>query len=159
MSDTDDALQDVEGAVERVETAVERVEAAVARVEAAVKSKWSSAQWVLAVLIFSLLWSVPGDIWRSKWRYGLNYDLPSDQIIIDDHPHDCAFLAAPLGEKYCHYEREVETLRWATSTAGFPIASWDDGKTWSAFTPDAGVTIPKTSTVKQVHISWKKIED
>jgi hypothetical protein len=71
----------------------------------------------------------------------------------------CAFLSSPLGEKYCHNERQVSTRRWATSTTGNPIVSYDDGKTWSVFTPDATATVPKVPTVQEVHISWKKIDD
>jgi hypothetical protein len=154
-----DALQDVEQAVSRAEGAVNRTEGAVKRVEEAVKGKWSSVQLLGWVVIGVFLWSIPGDIWHSRWRYSLAYDLSSDQVVIDERPHDCAFLGAPLGEKYCHYDRDIWTLHWATSTAGAPIASYDDGKTWNVFTPDAGVSVPKADTIKQVHISWKKVDE
>jgi hypothetical protein len=68
-------------------------------------------------------------------------------------------LSSPLGAKYCHYDREVSTVRWATSTTGNPIVSWDEGKTWTVFTPDAGVTVPQTDTVQELLISWKKVEE
>jgi hypothetical protein len=80
-------------------------------------------------------------------------------VIVGKQPHDCAFLAAPVGTKYCDYEREVSTLRWATSAAENPIVSYDDGKTWTPFTPDSSVTVPKTDTVEKVFISWKKTEE
>ena len=69
-----------------------------------------------------------------------------------------AFLAAPLGEKYCHYERTVSITRWGTSQANTPIVSYDDGKTWSSFDP-AGEKVPQYSTVKAVYIGWEKKED
>jgi hypothetical protein len=49
--------------------------------------------------------------------------------------------------------------RWATSTTGNPIASYDDGKTWNIFDPPAGETVPKLSTVKEVIINWEKKDD
>jgi hypothetical protein len=139
--------------------AVERVESAVALVEQAIKDKWSSVTIIGWLLIGAFLWNVPGDIWHAKWRYAMSYGVDSGNVIVAAHPHDCAFLAAPLGEKYCHYERGISTLRWATSTTGNAIASWDEGKTWSVFTPDAGVSVPKYATVHQVYINWKKIEE
>ena len=148
----------VETAVEQVETAVERVETAVARVETAIKDKWSTAQWVVVMFIGVFLWSLPGTIWHSKWRYAAAYDIPSSAIYVQNKPHDCAFLAAPLGEKYCHYERTVSITRWATSQTGNPIVSYDDGKTWSSFDP-AGEKVPQYSTVKAVYIGWEKKED
>ena len=137
---------------------MERVETAVASVEAAVKGKWSTAQLVVAMFIGVFLWSLPGTIWHSKWRYAAFYDIPSSAIYVQNKPHDCTFFAAPMGEKYCHYERTVSITRWATSTDGYPIFSDDDGTTWSRFDP-AGATVPRTSTVKAVYVGWEKKED
>ncbi len=150
--DTEDTLQDTEQAIRDVEHAVQRV-------EQAVKDKWSTAQWIGVMIVGAFLLSLPRDIWHAKWRYAATNNVSSDKVLIDDHPHDCAFLAAPLGEKYCHYERVVSTLRWATSTSGNPIVSYDEGKTWSAFTPDAFAAVPKAPTVEEVHISWKKVDE
>jgi hypothetical protein len=152
------AIGGVETAVEQVESAVGRVEMAVARVEAAVKNKWSTAQLVIAMFIGVFLWSLPGTIWHAKWRYAATYNISSSEVYVQDKPHDCAFLAAPLGEKYCHYERTVSITRWATSQTGNPIVSNDDGKTWSSFDP-AGEKVPQYSTVKAVYIGWEKKED
>jgi hypothetical protein len=35
------------------------------------------------------------------------------------------------------------------STTEQPIVSYDEGKTWDRFTPDAGVTVPKYPTVEK----------
>jgi hypothetical protein len=152
-------LGDVEEAVERVETAVQE---AAQSIERAIKeNSWSSAfpvVWI-GLLVYLVCAYVPGEVWHSKWRYELQYDVESSKIQYDKEPHDCEFLTAPLGNKHCHYERSVATLRWATSTTGLPIASFDDGKTWSTFTPDAGVRIPNNSTVEQVYVSWAKQQD
>jgi hypothetical protein len=154
----DDSTDSLESAIDNVESAVERVETAVARVEAAVKDKWSTAHWVGVMLLGVALLDLAADIWHAKWRYAAANGVPSSQVYIQDKPHDCAFLAAPLGEKYCHYERTVSITRWASSLTGSPIVSYDDGKTWSTFDP-AGEKVPQYSTVKQVYIGWEKKED
>jgi len=138
--------------------AVYRIESAVQRVETAIKDKWSTFQWVGLMFIGMFLCSLPGAIWHAKWRYAAAYGIPSSQLYVQDKPHDCAFLAAPLGEKYCRYERTISTVRWAKSTEGNPIISYDEGKTWSNFDP-TGESVPQYSTVKAVYIGWEKKED
>jgi hypothetical protein len=133
---------------------------AIERVERAIKDKTSTAALIGYMCIGAFLWTVPGQIWHAKWRYALSYGVSGDKVIVDPHPHDCAFLAAPLGEKYCHYDRDVSSVHWATSQAGNPLASFDEGKTWTVVTnPDPSVTWPKYDTVTQVYISWKKVEE
>jgi hypothetical protein len=159
MFDDEEEAEDAEAALRDIEQAVQSVEQAVRRVEKAVNDKWSTVHWFGAMLIGAFLWSLPATIWHAKWRYALDSGVSSDKVLIDSFPHDCAFLAAPLGEKYCHYEREVSTIWWSTSARGNPIVSYDEGKTWSAFSPDATATVPKVATVEEVHISWKKIDE
>ena len=152
MDEVVDALQDVKGEVEGVKYAVQRV-------ETAINDKWSSVTVVAVVLIGAFLWSLPGKAWYSKWRIGLEYGVGSDKVYKQPQPHDYNFLASPLGEKYCHYERTVSTLRWARSTTGMPISSLDDGKTWTVFTPEANTVIPVSDTVQEVYVRWDKKDD
>jgi hypothetical protein len=84
-------------AADRIESAVESVERAVERVEKAVKDKWATPQWIAVILVGIGLWSLPGDIWHSKWRYAATYGINSSDVCVQDQPHDCAFFAAPLG--------------------------------------------------------------
>jgi len=150
MSDTGD----------RVDDAAERIEAGLERVEAAIKAKWSGMDsWLVPVVLVMLFWSLPGNIWHSRWRYAAAYGISSSDVHVQDKPHNCAFLAAPLGNKYCHYDPIVMITRWGTSQADAPIVSYDDGKTWSAYTPNAGENVPKFSTVKVIFIGWEKKED
>jgi hypothetical protein len=170
MDEVVDALQDVRGEVNDVKSALEEVEAAVnsnceelkhavESVEEAVKNKWSSVTVVWVIVIGTFLVSLPAKAWHSKWRYELEYSVDSDKVYKQPQPHDCNFLAAPMGEKYCHYDLKVSTLRWARSTAGMPISSMDDGKTWDVFTPEAGAVVPVSSTVQDVYVTWDKKED
>jgi len=142
-----------------LEDAIGRVEDAVIGVQRAINDKMTSATFVCYVLIGMFLFALPGKFWHSKWRYAWTYELSNDRILISDEPHDCAFLAAPLGDKYCHYERKVSTLRRATSTTGNPIQSSDDGKTWTAFEPEPNERVPKYSTVEYVFVIWEKKDD
>src|SRR5215475_1976123 len=137
----DDAMNDVEQAVRDVEQAVERV-------EKAVKDKQSTIGAIFIIAIAIALVSYVENTWHSKWRYALTYGIDSDKVVKDKEPHDCDFLAAPLGTKYCRYEVQVSTIRWATSTTGTPIESTDEGKTWTTFTPEANATVPRQSTVE-----------
>ncbi len=140
--------------------AVEQVESAVTRVEQAIKDKWSSALIIGWVFFAAFLWDLTGDIWHAKWRYAMTYGVNSDNVVLESHPHDCAFLAAPLGQKYCHFDREVSTLRRGTSTTGTRLVSYDEGKTWSVVESDPTVTNwPQYNTVVVVYINWKKIEE
>ncbi|HEY1800969.1 MAG TPA: hypothetical protein VGG46_08550 [Terriglobales bacterium] len=138
-------LQDVKYAIERVEHAIDR--------------RSTSAALIFYVLIGVFLFSLPGKAWHSKWRYMTTYGVGSENVQVDSEPHDCDFLAAPMGEKYCHYEQVVHTLRWATSTTGYPIESTDDGKTWSVFTPSPGAQVPKENTVEYLSATWEKKAD
>jgi hypothetical protein len=138
---------------------LERVEHAIGGVENAINEKWSSAKSLAWVVVLIALWDVPGNMWHSKFRYQLEYGVDSAKVVAERRPHDCNFFAAPLGEKYCHYDREVSTIYWSTSTTGNPIVSYDEGKTWSTFIPEASTKVPNADTVEQVYIGWKKAED
>jgi len=84
-----------------------------------------SMQFVGVLLVGILLWSLPGRIWYSKWRYAATNGLSADKVSTPPKPHDCAFLASPLGEKYCHYERRVETSTEKVCPAGYTLTSAD----------------------------------
>lgn len=140
--------------------ALNDVESAVGRVEEAIHGR--STFWSVLIFLAFAYWvpSLIDDAWHSKWRYALAYGVSSDKVQIYTHAHDCAFLAVPLGEKYCHYERVVSTTRWGRSVgSGHPIISTDDGKTWTEFTPDANVSVPQYSTVEEVYVGWEKKDD
>lgn len=84
-----------------------RSEQAVNRVEKAIEGPFRGIFWLIILLG---AWMTVKDIWYSKWRLGLAYNVSSGKVFVDKAPHDCDFLAAPLGAKYCHYERHMETI-------------------------------------------------
>jgi hypothetical protein len=109
--------------------------------------------------VLCLLFFVGYYAWYSKWGYALYYEVSPARVWIDDKPHDCDFLRAPMGEKECRYKRVVSTVEWAKSQADTPIASYDGGKSWSDFTADAGTSVPQFATVVSVNVSWQKVEE
>lgn len=151
------ATEDYSERNDRLEQAIRDVEAAVRQVKEVIDSKWS-LNWVGWLLIIYVILEVPGWVWHSKYRYALVYGVSPQTVTVQDKPHDCEFLAAPLGGKYCHYEPFVSTVRWATSTQGNAIVSYDDGKTWDTYTPAADEKVPQYSTIKEVLVSWEKKE-
>ena len=48
---------------------------------------------------------------QSPWAYAMQYNTDSENVLIDGKPHDCAFLKAPIGSKYCHFEKIVVTQK------------------------------------------------
>jgi hypothetical protein len=133
---------------------------AIRDVKHAVESKTTTAGAIAWVLIAMLVWSWLGSGWHSKFRYSIQYGVDVIKITVQDEPHDCNFLAAPLGAKYCRYERDVRVTRWAMGRqSNGPIISYDDGKSWQAFTPPENATVPEHSTAEEVYVGWEKKYD
>lgn len=82
--------------------------AAIKDVKRAVQEKTTTASALVWVLLAGLVFSWLDSAWHSKLRYAIEYDVSSSKVTIDEVPHDCAFLAAPVGEKYCHHERIIQ---------------------------------------------------
>lgn len=129
------------------------------RLEKAVESNTESRKWVLFWwLLFAFGWAIVSGIfsgvWHSKTRYVIQYGVSYDQVVEEDTTgkHDCRFITAPIGEKWCHYDIDVTTVRTNISAEGKPIVSYDEGKTW---------TLDSTTnpTRPSVRISWVRIEE
>ena len=43
--------------------------------------------------------------------YAAVYSTDADHVHVDAKPHDCDFSKAPLGDKECHFEKQVVTQR------------------------------------------------
>ncbi len=59
-------------------------------------------------------------VWQSY--YATRYDVPVERVSIQPKPHDCEWGKAPLGEKYCHFERIVNHLE--DKDGPYIIVSW-----------------------------------
>ena len=88
--------------------AVENVQRSVDSLERTVKSKWNTAQWIGAILLWYFLSNIAGAVWHSKIRYAIQYGVGTDRVVVAKIPSSdsCAFYAAPMGEKYCHHDWE-----------------------------------------------------
>jgi hypothetical protein len=94
-------MNDLAGAIYNVEQAVERV-------EEAVKNKLSfTISFFIGALLLPVVTNIGSDILHSKLRYSLQYNVPIHAVVFEHRPHDCDFLAAPLGNKYCDYDRTL----------------------------------------------------
>ena len=87
----------------------------------------------------------------SKLRYEIQYD--DAEVTVDDKPHDCEFLTAPMGRKNCSYRKEVSVALLSKNVAtGEPIISYDEGETWQW--NGSGLT-----SGRRVHLYWVRTED
>ena len=107
---------------------------------------------VLSIGWFALSYLLP-DEWRIK--YAMRYFTSYARVTVDARPTGCDFFRAPIGEKGCHYEKEVSTAEWSTSTTGHSIVSNDEGKTWREADAPLKTKLPTTF----VFVEWNKIED
>ena len=85
-------------------------------------------------------------------RYSLRYGAAFANVQVDKKPHDCDFFHAPIGDKDCHYDKDVSVTRYGHNAAGVAVVSYDNGKTWSA----ADFAIPEYSP--QVDVGWHKAD-
>ena len=93
------------------ESSLQDIESAVHRVEIAIKDRDSPLHWIWVLFLLYIVFGWVGNAWHSKWRYALQYSMDASQITVDDKPHVCNFFAAPIGEKYCHYDPIISTLK------------------------------------------------
>jgi hypothetical protein len=127
------------------------------KIEEAVKANRRELSWVGLVIFGWLVLAGFSDMWNSKARYSLWYSVGYDQVTVQKKPTDCNFFHAPIGDKDCHYDRQVSTIRVKTENsdpARFAInyVSYDDGNTW--IVDDAN-----PPTQPQVIVSWEKADD
>ena len=100
---------------------------------------------ILGVLGPVATWIAPGNKAAYFLRYAFEANVSYDQVFVADKPRDCDFFTAPMGNKLCHYETVVQTVRISTSTTGQAIVSYDEGETWLLI--DADYTVIPSVTV------------
>lgn len=95
------------------------------------------------------VWIWPASEFAEAMYYSGDDDLKNAAIKIYPMPHDCEFLTAPIGDKHCHYEKQVATVRIRIQSNNRQF-SIDDGNSWQKAQPSDKPT---------VLISWQKAED
>lgn len=63
--------------------------------------------WLVVFLGFYLFNHFDGMGELQRLYYRIFYGKDSSTVVIDREPHDCDFLKAPIGDKYCHFDKEV----------------------------------------------------
>jgi hypothetical protein len=66
---------------------------------------------VLIGLPAFIVWSVTPDSIRYPLFYAAIYQVNTAQVHVEKLPSDCGFWYAPLGDKGCHYKKQVETAK------------------------------------------------
>jgi hypothetical protein len=92
------------------------------------------------------------DGWHSTLRYSIEYSVSYNKVTKAKKPYDCDWGTAPIGNKNCHYEAQIITVRTNVGTQGQRIVSYDEGKTW---------VINNTSPPVEpsVTLFWNKVQD
>ncbi len=79
--------------------------------------------WALIVLVAICF---GGWLWLSpKAWYEVEYQVSADHIFIDPKPHDCEFLKAPIGNKYCHFEKIVTVAPEGSDNPTDVYVTWE----------------------------------
>lgn len=139
MAETD--LDDVVDAIQELRRAVEKSTITYATVP------------VLFVILIGWCFDI---VWHSNIRYAIEYSVARDKITVDPEPHDCNFLAAPMGLKYCKYERTFQVIRWGKAQDNGPLISYDDGKNWESFVPPQNAVVPQYSTPEELYVHLER---
>jgi len=113
---------------------------------------------ILVWLGYAFIAGICDDLWHSKFRYSMQYGVEFSQITKATKPRDCWFMEVPIGNKGCHYDRDVQASLVKTSCkSNFPnpgdtctgIVSYDNGKTWQ----------PTSDLKSFVYVTWQKVDD
>lgn len=121
------------------------------------KMKDDSGSWVVFLAVCYFVYVGCSAAWHSKVRYGMQYGVAYDKVSKDNKPHHCDFFAAPIGEKNCHYDAVVQkqSVRTGVNPSGYPMVSYDDGKTWYPNNGDPPVKAEPAS----LSVTWQKVEE
>jgi len=78
------------------------------------------ASLAIASIVFFLL--------PLQLRYAIQYHIPRTRVQVEDEPHECEFDKAPIGNKYCHYEKQVSKIKDDAGRTGGIFVSWNKVK-------------------------------
>ena len=116
---------------------------------------------LLTLALFAMLFATGCstlDVETDRIYYETKYDAQSKDVQLQASPHDCEYSTAPLGNKNCHYERQVFVTKHGVNTLNQPIVSYDDWKTWQ-LEDRTGTGHAATDWYNEVQTSWQKVAD
>jgi hypothetical protein len=97
----------------------------------------SRGRILLSFIALVHLYAYTGDVLiylapSKTWGYALKYGVADSRVAIDKRPYNCEWGTAPLGDKHCHYEAQVQWTKIAVAADGVtPLISFDGGRTWT----------------------------
>jgi hypothetical protein len=68
-----------------------------------------------------LMWLAP----ESRYGYAEKYHVNLTKVSVDPKPHDCEWGKAPIGSKYCHFEKIVLTDKNEHSEVTAVYVKWE----------------------------------
>jgi hypothetical protein len=67
-----------------------------------------------------LVWLFP----TSSAGYSMRYGVSQKNVFIEPKPHDCEWGKAPIGNKYCHFDKVVDTTTDGSGKTTRVYVSW-----------------------------------
>jgi hypothetical protein len=84
----------------------------------------------------------------------------ASHIRIFNKPHDCEYDTAPLGNKWCHYEPDLQiTLGAVDPDTKRPLVSYDYGPWQWVTLPPGSDPYQWAEQTSQVTVTWKRVEE
>jgi hypothetical protein len=120
--------------------------------------KDDSGSWVVVLAACYFVYVGCSAAWHSKARSAMQYGVAYDKVYKSNKPHDCDFLAAPIGEKNCHYDADAQrqsAIRTGINPSGYAVVSYDDGKTWYLNNGNP----PVKAEAASLSVTWQKVEE
>jgi hypothetical protein len=114
--------------------------------------------WGLVILgvILWLVWVVfVPEPWRDTFNYSSQYHIQDDHIHFTPKPKDCDWGHAPIGDKACHYKKQI-LLGISRDTAQ---GRYMDEETYRKAVTGKGLYDAPAPIVTDVYIDWEKIEE
>jgi hypothetical protein len=125
--------------------------------------------WLVGCTILWLIFLGGSWLWWPRTYYALVNSTLEEDVKVANRPTDCDWTYAPLGEKGCHYEKEVLISEYRSDSLNNVTLTQDGGKTWTQV-PDRDFTSLSDRTwnslthgqrhqVIQVDVEWNKVND
>ena len=72
-----------------------------------------------------IVWGLLPDRWTNAMKYGLIYHVGADHVYSDSKPKDCDWGHAPIGDKACHYTKQVIPVRDDSGHVTTVYVTWE----------------------------------
>jgi hypothetical protein len=114
--------------------------------------------WGVA-LLGGFLWFVwvvfVPESWRDLFNYSSKYNIQNDSVHFTPKPKDCDWGHAPIGDKGCHYKKQVLLGISPTTAQG----QYMDEETYRKAVTGKAQYDAVVPIVTDVYIDWVKVEE